>query len=86
MANGTPRFKAEVYEDEIGGWRWRVVQDNGRVVADSGEGYVRRANAVRAFRSFHQNMAAVAEWREHEGPLTARSVGTVAENTLTLRP
>ena len=29
------------------GWRWRYVAHNGRVLADSGQGYSRRAYAVR---------------------------------------
>jgi uncharacterized protein YegP (UPF0339 family) len=29
------------------GWRWRYTASNGRVLADSGQGYSRRADAVR---------------------------------------
>ena len=29
------------------GWRWRYVAHNGRVLADSGQGYSRRVDAVR---------------------------------------
>ena len=33
------------------GWRWRYTASNGRVLADSGQGYSRRVDAVRgAFR------------------------------------
>lgn len=32
------------------GWRWRLKAANGRTVADSGEAYVRKANAERAAR------------------------------------
>jgi len=43
---GTPHF--EVYEDQAGEWRWRLVAANGRIVADSGEGYSSRSGARRA--------------------------------------
>ena len=29
------------------GWRWRYTTHNGRILADSGQGYSRRADAVR---------------------------------------
>ncbi|GAB3690767.1 hypothetical protein GCM10028857_27480 [Salinarchaeum chitinilyticum] len=32
----------EVYEDNAGEYRWRLVHDNGNVIADPGEGYSRR--------------------------------------------
>lgn len=31
----------EVYQDKTGDWRWRLVAINGRVIADSAEGYER---------------------------------------------
>lgn len=36
------RAKYEVYEDADGEWRWRLVHDNGNVLADGGEGYESR--------------------------------------------
>ena len=30
---------AEVYEDRKGEWRWRIIAKNGKIIADSGEGY-----------------------------------------------
>lgn len=38
----------EIYEDEAGEFRWRLVAANGRIVADSGEGYTRESDAHRA--------------------------------------
>ena len=35
----------ELYEDNGGEYRWRLVHDNGNVIADSGEGYSSRSNA-----------------------------------------
>lgn len=45
----TPRFV--IYQDKGGQWRWRLVASNGKIVADSGEGYYQRNNALRAARS-----------------------------------
>lgn len=35
-------MKFEIYKDAKGEWRWRL-KANGRIVADSGEGYKTRA-------------------------------------------
>jgi uncharacterized protein len=35
-------MRFELYRDSAGGWRWRLRAQNGNVVADSAEGYVRR--------------------------------------------
>lgn len=40
--------RIDVYEDDQGEWRWRLIAPNGRILADSGEGYASRANARRA--------------------------------------
>ena len=37
-----------IYQDAGGEWRWRLVAANGRIVADSGEGYTRPRDAERA--------------------------------------
>lgn len=43
-------MKVEVYKDASGDHRWRLRNaKNGRVMADSGEGYKRRAAAVAAW-------------------------------------
>lgn len=33
------------------GWRWRLTAKNGLIVADSGEAYARKRNALRSARS-----------------------------------
>ena len=38
----------EVYKDKAGEYRWRLLSSNGRIAADSGEGYTRREDAHRA--------------------------------------
>lgn len=55
----TSRF--DVYQDHAGEWRWRLLAPNGRTVADSGEGYTRRASARRAVKTvtFHVARAQV---------------------------
>jgi len=35
-----------LYRDVQGQWRWRYVASNGRTIADSGEGYFNRADAL----------------------------------------
>jgi uncharacterized protein YegP (UPF0339 family) len=40
--------KLEIYRDAKREWRWRLRAANGRIVADSGEGYRRRASVYRA--------------------------------------
>jgi len=42
------RPKLEIYRDGRGEWRWRLRAANGRILADSGEGYRRRASARHA--------------------------------------
>ena len=37
-----------VYKDRAKEWRWRLVAANGRIIADSGEGYTERNDAVEA--------------------------------------
>jgi uncharacterized protein YegP (UPF0339 family) len=41
------KFVFDVYQTTDGEWRWRLWSRNGRIVADSGEGYKRRQDAVR---------------------------------------
>ena len=42
--------KLEIYRDGRREWRWRLKASNGRIVADSGEGYRRRASVYEAVR------------------------------------
>jgi uncharacterized protein YegP (UPF0339 family) len=45
----------EVYVDRAGDHRWRLVHDNGNVLADSGEGYASRQKARQGLRSVKRN-------------------------------
>ena len=38
-------WKFEVFKDEDGGWRWRLVQRNTLIVAESSESFERRMDA-----------------------------------------
>ncbi|MBA2610020.1 MAG: DUF1508 domain-containing protein [Actinobacteria bacterium] len=46
-----------MYQDLRGEWRWRIVATNGRVMADSAEGYDTHANVIRALNSLTENIA-----------------------------
>lgn len=37
-------MKFEVYQDDAGEWRWRLIAANGKLIANSGEGYKRRGD------------------------------------------
>ena len=39
--------KYEIYKDKSGEFRWRLTQANGRVIANSGEGYATKVKAVK---------------------------------------
>jgi uncharacterized protein YegP (UPF0339 family) len=45
----------EVYEDRAGKWRWRLVHDNGNIIADGGEGYASRQKCEQGIASVKGN-------------------------------
>ena len=45
----------EVYVDEADEHRWRLVHDNGNVIADSGEGYSSKRKARQGIESVKRN-------------------------------
>lgn len=45
----------EVYRDHEENWRWRLVHQNGNIIADSGQGYSSRAAAKKGVRSVKNN-------------------------------
>lgn len=51
----TSKATFELYEDRDGKYRWRLVHDNGNIVADSGEGYSRKTDAVNGIESVKSN-------------------------------
>jgi len=60
-----PASKAtfELFRDAADEWRWRLRHRNGNVIADSGEGYDRKAGAINGLESVKSNapLAAVEE-------------------------
>ena len=45
----------ELYKDRAGEYRWRLRHKNGQIIADSGEGYTTKANAVNGIESVKEN-------------------------------
>ena len=45
----------ELYKDKAGEYRWRLVHQNGQIIADSGEGYNTKDNAVNGIESVKTN-------------------------------
>jgi len=50
----------ERYEDGAGDWRWRLVHDNGNIIADSSEGYASKQNATGGLESVAANAPGAA--------------------------
>ena len=40
--------RIEVYKDLLKKWRWRLISKNGRIMADSGQGYTRRYECLKS--------------------------------------
>jgi uncharacterized protein YegP (UPF0339 family) len=49
-------WKIQIYQDAARQFRWRIKAANGRIVGDSGEGYVSRSNAHRAAEEARRNI------------------------------
>jgi hypothetical protein len=64
----------EVYEDREGQWRWRLVHDNGNIIADSGEGYASRQKCEQGLRSVKRN-ASDADVATVDGPTGGERLG-----------
>jgi uncharacterized protein YegP (UPF0339 family) len=47
--------KFEIYKDKSGAFRWRLIHTNGQVIADSGEGYTTKVNAMGGIKSVKEN-------------------------------
>lgn len=45
----------QVYVDEADDWRWRLLHDNGNIIADSGQGYSTKQAATRGIESVKRN-------------------------------
>jgi len=51
-------WKFEVYKDEDGGWRWRLVQRNTLIVVESSQSFDRRGDAKQAAETARAEIAA----------------------------
>jgi uncharacterized protein YegP (UPF0339 family) len=55
-------MKLVFYKDRKGEWRWRWRARNGRIMADSGEGYSSKRKAMKAVVRFFE-MASETKWK-----------------------
>ena len=53
MAESEAKF--ELYKDRAGEFRWRLVHRNTNIIADSGEGYHNKADAINGIESVQEN-------------------------------
>lgn len=56
--------KITIYKDLNGEWRWRMVASNGRIIADSAEGYKRRSHALRMAKKIAAGGAAIVDGKD----------------------
>lgn len=56
--SGEMKHKLQIYKGKKGGWYIRIVARNGKIVADGGEAYSTRSNAIRAGKRLTANIAA----------------------------
>jgi hypothetical protein len=56
--------KFEIYKDKSGEFRWRLTHTNGQIIADSGQGYKAKQDALKGISSLKENVTgAVVEDR-----------------------
>lgn len=60
MASKPAVAKVLVFKDEAGEWRWSALSKNGKVIADSAEGYRNRSYALKMARALYP--LAEIEW------------------------
>jgi len=83
VAADTSKATFQLYEDRASEHRWRLVHDNGNVIADSGEGYASRQKARQGMASVKKNapgadeevLQRVPEDAPAEATTTAAAVG-----------
>jgi uncharacterized protein YegP (UPF0339 family) len=61
LGDADSRRTFQVYEDAEGGWRWRLVAGNGRIIADSGEGYRDKQDCLHGIELVKDSKAAKVE-------------------------
>jgi uncharacterized protein YegP (UPF0339 family) len=53
-------MKFEIYKDKNGEWRWRIKAANGKIIADSSEGYKNKQDAINMINA----IVAIKEYNE----------------------
>ena len=53
---GGSKATFELFEDKEGKWRWRLVHDNGNIIADCGQGYSSKQKAKQGLQSVRINV------------------------------
>jgi uncharacterized protein YegP (UPF0339 family) len=48
--------KFEIYKDKSKEFRWRLIHTNGRIIADSGQGYKAKEDAIKGISSLKENV------------------------------
>ena len=46
LCEDTPLMTYHIYKDRASEWRWRLKASNGKIIADSGEGYRNRQDCL----------------------------------------
>lgn len=59
-------MKFKIYQDQAGLFRWRLVARNGRIRADSGEGYSTLSNCRKAISGLNYDIVMLGHWVDVE--------------------
>ena len=79
-------MKIEYYIDNKFENRWRAVADNGRIVAESGEGYVEKRDAEHGFDALREAVVRDYLAETGEGPDERLDIRFVARDVRAMRP
>ena len=71
-------FRIETYPDVGGGFRWRMVDGNNRIVAVSGEAYTRRADCGRAIENV---VSEISKLKDEYESVDLRTIGGIDHDT-----
>lgn len=74
----TSKARFERYEDAAEEWRWRLVHQNGNVIADSGEGYASKQKATQGLESVRENAPGAYIEDKHRETVDAEDGGSKA--------
>jgi len=56
LAEGGSKATFELFSDNADKWRWRLVHDNGNIIADGGQGYSSKQKAKQGLESVRSNV------------------------------